>query len=196
MEGRPLEESELIEKAKQGDLDAFERLVAIHQGLAHRVAFLLTNNTADAQDAVQEAFMKAHGALKRFRSGAPFRPWLMRIVTNEAKNRLRHAGRHSRLELRLVQGHSSGGAAPSPEEVTIAEERRSALLAAVSALKSKEKEVITYRFLMGLTEQETAAALRCPKGTVKSRLSRALESLRIGLGPDAANWLSDDGDDL
>jgi RNA polymerase sigma factor (sigma-70 family) len=192
VEGRPLEESELIEKAKQGDLDAFEQLVVMHQAIAHRVAFVLTSNGADAQDAVQEAFLKAHRALRRFRSGSPFRPWLLRIVSNEAKNRMRTAGRHTRLELRLAQGHSSGDAASSPEDVAVANERRADLLAAVSSLKNKEREVITHRFLMGLSEQETAAVLGIPKGTVKSRLSRALESLRIELGPEARDWFEEE----
>src|ERR671931_775283 len=103
MGGRPLEEAELVHRAKRGDVGAYEELVRMHQDLAARTAYVITGQAADAQDAVQEALMKAYRALGRFREDAPFRPWLFRIVANEARNRRRSAGRHARLALRLAQ---------------------------------------------------------------------------------------------
>ena len=187
MEGRPLEDAELIERAKHGDVRAYEELVRRHQGVAARVAYLASRGANDSLDAVQEAFVKAYVALPRFREGAPFRPWLLRIVANEASNRRRAAGRRERLVLRLMHGEdrTSGGAAPSPEASALAAEDRSALLAALNALPEQDRLVLGYRFLLGLSEAETAAVLGWPLGTVKSRGSRALRRLRAMIAPEA-----------
>src|SRR5436190_18844697 len=104
MEGRPLEEQELVERARRGDVEAYEYLVRTDQDIAGRTAYLITGNAADAQDATQEAFVKAHAALHRFRPGSAFRPWLLRIVANEAINRRRASNRVSRLVLRAAEG--------------------------------------------------------------------------------------------
>ena len=93
---RPPTEEELVERAKRGDDDAYEELVRAYQGIAFRTAYLVAGNAADAEDAAQEGFVKAHRALGRFRRGAPFRPWLLQIVANEARNRRRSAGRRDR----------------------------------------------------------------------------------------------------
>src|SRR5262249_51366228 len=96
-------ESGLIEAAQRGDKDAFATLVAPHAAVAFRAAYLITGSAADAQDAAQEGLVKAWLALGRFRSGAPFRPWLLQIVVNEARNRRRTLGRQERLSLTLAQ---------------------------------------------------------------------------------------------
>lgn len=114
MEDRPLEDDELVAQAKRGDTRAFGTLVEEHQTIAFRTAYLLTGSAADAEDAVQEAFVKAHASLSRFRVGAPFRPWLLTIVANEARNRRRSAGRRDRLALRAAEDPLSGDAVPSP----------------------------------------------------------------------------------
>ncbi|MBD0347534.1 MAG: RNA polymerase sigma factor, partial [Thermoleophilia bacterium] len=133
---------------------------------------------ADAEEAAQDGFLKAYRALGRFRSGAPFRPWLLEIVGNEARNRRRSAGRRERLALRVAAESLSGDAAPSPEGMLLATERRTELLAAVNALRDEDRLAIGCRYFLDLSEEETAAALGWPRGTVKSRLSRALERLR------------------
>lgn len=181
VEGRPLDESALIERAKAGDVRAFETLVASHQDVAFRTAYLIAGRTGDAEDAAQEAFIKAYGALHRFRSGAPFRPWLLKIVANEARNRLRSAARRAGLAERAVLHPSSGGAAPSPEEAILASSERDALVNALQGLKVEDRLVIAYRYLFDMPEAEIAAALGCPRGTVKSRLSRSMARLRAVL---------------
>ena len=106
--------------------------------MAVRVAFLTGGSAAEAEDAAQEAFVKAFRALPRFRAGAAFRPWLLAIVANEARNRRRAAGRRERLAARFaaVEGEDRprGDAAPSPEEAVLAGEDREALLRALSSL--------------------------------------------------------------
>jgi RNA polymerase sigma factor (sigma-70 family) len=176
--GRPLSEAELVERAKRGDQDAYGELVHAYQGIAFRTAYLLTGSAADAEDATQDAFVKAFYALGRFRPGAELRPWLLRIVANEARNRRRSAGRRANLALRAAADPLSGGAAPSPEANLLASERQHALLAAVNELPDDQRDVVACRFFLELSEEETAEALGCRKGTVKSRLSRGLARLK------------------
>ena len=102
MEGRPTEDAEAIARARGGDVAAYEELVRRYQDVALRTAYLVCPET-DADDAVQEAFLKAYAALPRFRVGAPFRPWLLRIVANEARNRRRSAGRRTGLAQRAAE---------------------------------------------------------------------------------------------
>ena len=179
MVGRPLvEDTELVERAKRGDLGAYEELVQRYQGIAFRTAYVVTGSAADAEEAAQDGFLKAYRALGRFRHGSPFRPWLLEIVGNEARNRRRSAGRRERLTLRAAADNPSGGAAPSPEATLVAAERRAELLAAVNELRDDDRLVIGCRYFLYLSEEETASALGWPRGTVKSRLSRALDRLR------------------
>src|SRR5512144_3000784 len=153
----------------------------MHQGIAFRVAYVAAGERGDAEDAVQDGFVKAHAALGRFRDGAPFRPWLLRIVANEARNRRRSAGRRAGLALRSVEDRRPDDAAPSPESAVLADEQRGWLLRGVNALRDDDRDVITARYFLDLSEAETADLLGVPRGTVKSRLSRALGRLRDGL---------------
>ena len=149
-----------------------------YQSIAFRTAYLLTRSAEDAEEAAQDGFVKAYRALGRFRPGAPFRPWLLRIVANEARNRRRSAGRRDVLALRAAAEQGSGDAAPSPESSALAASRRETLLAAVGSLREDDQRVIACRYFLGFSEEETAAALGWRRGTVKSRLSRALTRLR------------------
>ena len=165
-----------MRRARRGDERAFAELVRMHQEIAYRIAYLISGD--EGEDAVQDGVLKAWRALGRFRPGAPFRPWLLRIVANEARNRRRSSGRRAALALRAEREDVSGGAAPSPEASTLDAERRDALLAAVNALPEDQRVVISLRYFAELSEEETAAALDLPRGTVKSRTARALERLR------------------
>jgi len=178
---RPLTEDELVEQARQGDGAAFGTLIRDHQEIAFRTAYLITRNAADAEDAAQTAFVKAYDALPRFRRGAPWRPWLLAIVANEARNRRRSAGRREHLALRAAHDLPSGDAAPSPEGSLLAAEQRQTLLAALETLREEERLVLSCRYLLDLSEEETAVALGVRRGTVKSRTSRALGRLRTQL---------------
>src|SRR4051812_31467402 len=108
VEGRPLEERELVLRARRGDEGAFAQLVRPHEDIAFRVAYLITGSTSDAEDAVQDGAVKAWRALPRFRVEEPWRPWLLSIVVNEARNRRRSAGRRAQLALRASREQVSG----------------------------------------------------------------------------------------
>jgi len=183
VEGRPREERELVLRAQGGDARAFEALVRAHEEIAFRVAYVITRNRADAEDAAQEGFVKAWRALGRFRSDAPLRPWLLRIVANEARNRRRSAGRREHLAVRAAA--SPGEAAPSPEEAAVGAEERRRLLDRLEQLPEQARLVLTCRYLLELSEEETAAALGVRHGTVKSRSARALARLREAYEPRA-----------
>jgi len=180
------EETTLVERARAGDTIAYEGLVRRYQDLAVRTAYLITGGADAAEDAAQDAFVKAYYALARFRAGAAFRPWLLRIVANEARNRHKADGRRIALALRATtEGQGGPEPAPSPEAAALDAERRATLLRALDSLREEDRLVIAYRYFFALSEAEMADALDCPRGTVKSRLSRALTRLRERLDDSA-----------
>lgn len=149
-----------------------------YQDVCFRVACLITGDRDEAQDAAQTAFIKAIQSIGSFREGAPFRPWLLRIVANEAKNRVRSSVRRATgpLDERIVS------LAPSPAEHAERSEQHRELLAAIRRLSEQDQQIVTYRYFLDLSENEMAELLNCPRGTVKSRLSRATSRLREELG--------------
>jgi RNA polymerase sigma-70 factor (ECF subfamily) len=175
-----------VERARHGDEDAYAVLVTRYQALAARTAYVITGSDADAEEATQEGFVKAFYALDRFRAGAPFRPWLLRIVANEAINRRKAAGRRPTVDLSVALDRPSPDTALSPEGAALASERRSSVLGALRLLREEDRLVIAYRYFFDLSEAEMADALGVARGTVKSRLSRALVRLRAIIGEGSA----------
>ena len=190
MEDRPPAESELVARARRGDDAAYGALVDAFADVAFRTAYLVTGNAAEAEDAAQEAFVKAYRALDRFREGSPFRPWLLRIVGNTARNRRRSATRQLGLRLRAQAQAPTVASAPSPEADLLRTERRKALLAAVDALPPDDRLVIGARYFLDLPETEIAALAGVAPGTVKSRLFRARRRLADAIGA-REEWLDD-----
>jgi RNA polymerase sigma-70 factor (ECF subfamily) len=178
-------ETALIDGARSGDQASFEELVNIYQDLAVRTAYVIVGDHDEANDAAQDGFVKAFYALGGFRAGAPFRPWLLRIVANEAINRRRAAQRRAELRVRVSLADPPGAALTGPEDAALIGERRARLLRAVNELRHEDRLVLAYRYWFDLGEAEMAEALGVARGTVKSRLSRALGRLRAVLGADA-----------
>ena len=130
MGSRPPDEETLVARAKRGETTAYEELVRMHQAIAFRVALVAAGDRGDAEEAAQDAFVKAYRALGRFREGAPFRPWLLRIVANEARNR-RRLGRSAGRTGAPRGGGGLGGRGSVPRgDRALTLERRDALLAA------------------------------------------------------------------
>jgi RNA polymerase sigma-70 factor, ECF subfamily len=172
-----------VARARTGDLDAYGVLVARYTASAHRTASLL-GAADDADDVVQEAFVKAFNQLSRYRGESGFRPWLLAIVANETRNLHRSRRRREGLALRAA---TTGGREPvDPADSAVAAERRQRLLDQIQKLDRRDREVLVCRFLLDLSEAETAVTLRVPKGTVKSRTARALAKLRDRLGAPVA----------
>ncbi|XVU26657.1 RNA polymerase sigma factor [Actinoplanes sp. CA-054009] len=167
-------------RARGGDLGAYELLVARYTVPAHRAAVLLGAGD-DADDVVQEAFVKAYRQLSRYRGESGFRPWLLAIVANETRNLHRSRRRRDGLAVRAAVSEGPRADAPDPAESALAQERRERLVEQLRKLGDRDREVLVCRFLLDLSELETAAALGVPKGTVKSRTNRALARLREGM---------------
>ncbi len=170
------DDTEAVRRAQSGDREAFAHLVARHGAAATRAAAWFGAG-ADVDDVVQEAFVKAWRSLDRFRPDAPFRPWLLRIVVNQTRNTVRGRGRRDALAVRALELREG----PDPALEALAAERQRTLVAAVRSLRPVEREVVVCRWLLGLSEAETATALGIPAGTAKSRASRALTRLRAEL---------------
>lgn len=185
-EGRALEgdgigvdEAAVIARVRAGEPEAYAELVRAFTGVALRAAAALGAGP-DAEDVVQQSFFKAYCALGRFRDGSAFKPWLLAIVANETRNTVRSAARQRSVagrEAALTEPEPLIAESADPAVAALERERRAALLTALDRLGEDHRLVVTYRYLLEMDETETAQALGWPRGTVKSRLNRALRKL-------------------
>jgi RNA polymerase sigma-70 factor, ECF subfamily len=171
-----LDESALIRQAANGDASAWEPLVLAHQEAVFRLAYLLLGDPDDAEDAAQETFLRAWNHLKRFDQARPLRPWLLSIAANLARNRRRSAGRYLAALTRAFRNEP--GPATVEEKSTQTTEAND-LWRAVQSLNPPDQQIVYLRYFLDLSVSETAEVLKVAEGTVKSRLSRALEKLRL-----------------
>jgi len=170
-----LDESTLIHRAQSGDMAAWEPLVLAHQESVFRYAYLLLGDPDDAEDIAQETFLRAWRYLARFDSTRPLRPWLLSITSNLTSNRRRSAGRYLSALMRAFRDE--------PPPATLEEKSTQRLQAdhlreAVKTLNMTDQQIVYLRYFLDLSVAETAQVLNIAQGTVKSRLSRALEKLR------------------
>ncbi|AEB45946.1 RNA polymerase sigma factor [Micromonospora maris] len=173
-----LDDREFVTRAQAGDLEAYELLVARHTASAYRTAVLLGAGT-EAEDVIQEAFVKGYRKLSHYRGDSSFRSWLLAIVANETRNLHRSRERRTGLVLRAAQvAPGSEAGEDGAIGAVLAEERRSTLVRALRQLPERDREVIVCRYFLDLSEDETVAMLGWARGTVKSRTSRALAKLR------------------
>jgi RNA polymerase sigma-70 factor (ECF subfamily) len=171
-----LDERDLISLATSGNEQAFEALVRPYLDVAFRTAWIIARDTADAEDAVQTAIIKAHRAIGTFRPDEPFRPWLLRIVANEARNAVR--SRVRRRSEPLPDDGAEIAIADDPLAEVEARERSAWLVDHINHLDPIDRTVLYCRYALDLSEREMAAVLDCAPGTVKSRLHRAQLRLR------------------
>ena len=175
-----IDETDLISRACQGDTAAWDGLVRQHQEPAFRLAYLILGDRADAEDVTQEAFVRAYLKLDTFDGARPFRPWLLSIAANLARNRRRSIGRYWAALRRYWQNEPP--AAHQPDWGARSEARR--LWQAVQRLRPMAQEIIYLRYFLDLSEAETAVTLDIAPGTAKSRLHRALKQLRSVIEAD------------
>ncbi|MBP7691693.1 MAG: RNA polymerase sigma factor [Anaerolineales bacterium] len=169
-------ETDWIAQARRGEAAAWAALVDAHQAAAFRLAYLLLGDPADAADVAQDAFLRAWRALDRFDARRPFRPWLLRITANLARNRRRALGRYWAALQRHWRAEPEHGVEVQALSAQQAEAQE--LWRAVRRLSAADQQLIYLRYFLELSEAETAAVLEVPAGTVKSRLHRALGRLR------------------
>lgn len=175
-------EAELIQRAAHGDQEAFRHLWENHHAAAMAAALRLCHQRALAEEITQGAFLLAWRGLPRFQQGNPFRPWLMRILYRHALDVMEKQHVYARplslddaLESEISPAGSSLAEADPQERVAQREEVRQAL----AQLSADQRRVIALRYGADLTEVDIAQALGWPLGTVKSRLNRAREHLRV-----------------
>lgn len=171
------DELDWIVRAQRGDADAYASLVHAYEQIAFRTAYLLTHDAHTAADVSQEAFVRAHRALPSFKREYPFRPWLLRIVTNVALNHLKAQQRRASLSERYAREMLTNNSS-APENAAMERLQNERLLEAVRRLTPDEQSLIALRYFLELPEAEVAQSLNVPLGTVKSRLHRTLARLR------------------
>ncbi|WP_189800291.1 RNA polymerase sigma factor [Streptomyces tanashiensis] len=177
------DEAAVIARVRAGEPEAYAALVRAHTAVALRAA-VACGAGAEAEDVVQQAFFKAYRSLGRFKEGGAFRPWLLRIVVNETRNTVRSAGRQRAVagrEADLLGGEPRIPESADPAVAAEERERSRRLWEALDGLAEDHRQVVIHRYLLELDETETALALGWPRGTVKSRLSRALKKLGMVL---------------
>ncbi len=173
----------LVRAARQGDLDAYNRLVRTYERQAYAVALRLLRRPELAEDATQDAFIQAYRALDAFRGGS-FRAWLMRIVTNRCYDLLRSATRRAAdsLDAQMFEAepHWSSIAAPDdPVSRATQAELGRFLEGALATLPEDQKLTVVLCDVQGYDYEEAAEIMGVALGTVKSRLSRARSALRV-----------------
>ncbi len=178
----------LAERARDGDVRAFERLVTRYQAPLYNYIRRMVGNASEAEDLFQDTFMKVYGHLDRFRPEGRFRGWLYRIATNTCRDALRR--RKLRRVFSLDAGRNPGDAppgeryasrAPNPAEKAAEAELAERLERAVQALPTKHRAVFLMARYDGMSYEEIAASLKIPVGTVKSRMNTAVNALMDAL---------------
>ncbi len=171
----------LLRKARQGDADAFTELCAPYEQMVYRHCLRLLQNPADAQDATQEAMLRAYRSMAGFHGFSGVATWLFRIAHNVCLDRLkspRTRRESASLEALRQAGYEPRDESPTPEDAYLTKSRRERLWAAIAELPAETQALLTLRYGEGLDYEALARALNLNPGTVKSKLSRAREKLR------------------
>lgn len=180
-----MDEPALIQAAKEGDLNSFNRLVLAYQDLVYNQAYRMIGEEDAAADAAQEAFISAYRNLKSFRGGS-FKAWILRIVTNATYDELRRRQRRPTTPLEPVDAEEEEIESPrwltdpgeSPEDAAVRSELSGAIQSCLEGLPLDFREAVVLVDIQGMDYEEAASAMGRPVGTVKSRLARARLRLR------------------
>lgn len=170
-----MDEQELIKQCQSGDVEAFEPLFHAHLQMAVRTAYLIVRDWSVAEDAAQEAFVRAYGSIRTFRRGEPFAPWLYRIVVNEAKRLAARANRVTTVS--EVPNDVLAAVTETLEETVALRERKRVLWSALQLLSDDHRAVLVLKYFNHFSETDIAAVLALPQSTVKSRLYTARQRL-------------------
>jgi RNA polymerase sigma-70 factor (ECF subfamily) len=178
----------LVLRAQSGEHDAFNELVRKYRHRVMKLSLRYTRNRADAEDAVQNTFIKAYWGLRHFRGDAAFYSWLHRIAINSAKTLLSHRARDAGMfksdpwnDGETLENSRVLKEMDTPEELALTDEVCGAVNEAIEALCEEQRTAIVLREFEGLSYLEVASAMSCPIGTVRSRVYRAREAIDIQL---------------
>lgn len=183
-------ERAIIDRCKHGDLSAFNELLKQHEKSAYNLAYRLTGNYDDANDIVQESFIRVYNAIQTFRGDANFSTWLYRVITNvylDARKKEKHRA-HASLDDGLELDESIvtrqvEDTAPLPDKQLEGKERKKVIEAAIQTLPEYQRAMVVLYHVQGCSYEEISKILGMPLGTVKSRLNRARIALKDKLKP-------------
>jgi len=183
-----LAEQAAVERARSGDADAFRLLVERHSRPLFRLGFRMTGNESDAEDIVQETFLRAYRQLARFDERASFGTWLYRIATNYALDLVRARNRRSEQSPAFEGGaedplQSAPSGDPPPDRLAQSGQVREHLAAAMEALSPAERTAFVLRHFEGMSIEEVGRMLGCQPGAAKHSVFRAVQKLRRALEP-------------
>jgi RNA polymerase sigma-70 factor (ECF subfamily) len=178
-------EKHLLEKAKNGDVEAFESLVESYQKKAFNIAYRMIGNYDDASDLTQEAFIRIYKSISNFKEQSSLSTWIYRIITNVCLDELRRRKNRNivsidegiKLDDSEVKRQIESGA-PTPEEMAERNEMKKVVAEAIKTLSDEHRTVILLRDIQGFSYEEIARIVECPEGTVKSRINRARQALK------------------
>ena len=168
---------DILERASQGEMQAFEELYRVSASLVYNVALRITRNSADAEEVAQDVFMKIYHSLKDFQFRSSFKTWVYRITVNTAINRYRQSAREKSLRVGYDDALGSFPVAGSTAQGAIQSDNEAALNGLLGMLSLEHRTCLVLREIQGLSYGEIAAALKIPINTVRSRLKRARQAL-------------------
>jgi len=183
-------ESGLVDRCRQGDPDAFARLVSLHEHMVFNLALRLTGDPEEARDVSQDVFLQVYRMLARFEGRSSLKTWIYRIVVNQCHNRQRWWKRRRKDRSRPIEDltpadeaqlSEASSEASNPYEDIRRRERGRAVQTALMGLSFEHRAILLLREVEDLSVEQVAESLGLPEGTVKSRLSRAREALRVRL---------------
>lgn len=184
--GMDLSDNDLVRRARDGDYEAFEALFERHRQLVYRFAYQMIPRRDDAEDIVQEAFVRAYQNLGHYRDEAKFTTWLLRIVTNLCTDQARMRTRRDNLEQQEAAGAlewMTNIQSPDPVELLEQDRRKTALRKALNALPAHHRSVIVLRDLEEREYSDIAQILGCTVGGAKLRVLRARRALKERIAP-------------
>ena len=170
------DQEHIIARARRGDADAFEQLVAAYRNQVFRLALRMCGNEADADEVAQEAFLSAWKGLPNFRGESRFSTWLYQLTTHAAINLMRREKRQAAVE--DIDEITAADDGPSPQQQVERTETQREIRSALMQLPEEYRQVLLLRFMQELSYEEIGRALKLPVGTVKSRLNRAKAQLK------------------
>ena len=179
-----IDEKIVIQRAANGDADAFEQLVRTYQTPIYNLCLRMTGNPEDAADLSQEAFIKAWRNLGSFQFESAFSTWLYRLASNTCLDFLRSVKRRPQVSLTVEDSDGEAqtldlpDSAPTPEEAAITKEEQESLARAMQSLDEQQRQILTLRVVNDLSYAEIAEVMGIKEGTVKSRLARTRDALR------------------
>ncbi|HOM03599.1 MAG TPA: sigma-70 family RNA polymerase sigma factor [Acetivibrio sp.] len=178
-------EKELIDRAKKGDVEAFEQLIEGCQKKVFNIAFRMLGNYDDASELAQEVFLKAYKSIKNFKGDSLFNTWIYKVATNACLDEIRK--RKNKKVVFLDEDIEFNGNeikrqikddSPGPELTAEDNELKRAVKDSINMLSEEYRTVIVLRDIQGFSYEEISQIIKCPEGTVKSRINRARQALK------------------